>query len=1108
VTPVLHIRLLGAFVLTYDGEMVARFHSPRLQSLLSYLVLHADAPQPRQYLAYLFWPESEEKQARKNLRKLLTNFRDELPDYQQFLIDKERTGTVQWNPDSPYSADVAELDRLFALADKQPLTREDNIHIIDLYKGNLLPGCYEEWITPLRNQYQRNIHRTFEHLLTQLENARAYEEGIRYAQRLLDLDPIEETSYQRLMRLRMLIGDRAGALRTYIECKAILQKELGVEPSAATKKTYEQLIDGSSSDVVEGSSPIAGVAANMTKLVAREREWQVLQKTWRQVLPGRAMIVLVSGEAGIGKTRLAEELLMWGSIQGVLTARTRSYAAQGALAYAPLIQLLRTPSLYKRLKKANAVWLVELARLLPELLETHPNLPRAEPMTERWQRQRLYEALVQALLVDEQPLLLLYDDLQWCDQETLEWLQYLMTARRTARLLIVGTVRAGEATVDHPLHALTYSLRLEDCLTEIELTPLTINEVRLLAEHVAGNPLTAAQTASLYAESEGNPLFVVEIVQALVGHEGDRPVFTEAQVGIEGQVNALPPKVAAVIQARLAQLSPAARDLVAIAAAIGRSFTFTVLSEASALAEDIVANGLDELCQRRIVKEQRADIYDFSHDRIRDVAYSLQGRARRQLLHRQIGAALTRLYAGNLDVVAGELAAHAEHAGQIDQAIKYLRRAAEVAQSVGAYSDAVTLLRRGLHLLQGLNSARESVVQQELAILVPLGAALIALRGYADPEVQAVYSQAQQICATIIDDPYLMPILIGLSLFYMVRGELQQALSITQQSLLLAQQTQDTSLLLEGHVTRGAILVYLAQFHEAQVHLEQGVALYDPSHHHAHAAVYGQDPGVACHMYLALCLWYLGYADRSLSHLQEGLALARTISHPYTLNLVHCLATWLYHMRQEPVAAQTSATADIELARQYGFQLWLTIGILVQGWATIRMDTNLQEGNSEREASIAQMLDAFAGFQQTGAGLSRGYYLGFIAEAQAAVLMIDAALITVNEALTIARSCEDRYFLADVQRLWGDLLLLERGNVQSERESEAEAAFIQAIETAQAQGAKLLELRAVTSLARLWIHQGKADRAYSLLKPTVGWFTEGYDTPALQEAQSLLKLLE
>jgi hypothetical protein len=326
-------------------------------------------------------------------------------------------------------------------------------------------------------------------------------------------------------------------------------------------------------------------------------------------------------------------------------------------------------------------------------------------LTASWQRQRLFEALARALLTLNDPLLLFLDDLQWCDHDTLEWLHYLLRFAPQAPLLLVGTVRSAEVADDHPLSALLLALRRDGILTELSLGPLDAPETLALATAVAGQPLTPEQGADLYQETEGNPLFVVETVRAK-GNDWSQASQPQATSATR---QTLPPKVHAVLQARLAQLSPAARDLASLAATIGRAFSFAVLAQASAQDDDALVRTLDELWQRRIVRERGGDAYDFTHDKLREVAYTSLSAARRHLLHRAVAQALVAIASDQplstaqsaLDAVSGQIATHYELAGLYEAAIPYYQRAAAAAAHIYTNSEAIRYYRRTLALLEG-----------------------------------------------------------------------------------------------------------------------------------------------------------------------------------------------------------------------------------------------------------------------------------------------------------------------------------------------------------------------------------------------------------------------
>ncbi len=457
------------------------------------------------------------------------------------------------------------------------------------------------------------------------------------------------------------------------------------------------------------------------------------------------MVVLV-GEAGIGKTRLAEELLTWVGRQGIVTASAHCYEALGALPYAPVATWLRVDALRSNLSALAPAWRSEVARLLPDLLESDPHLPRPGLLTEGWQRQRLFEALARALLSGSTPRVLHLDDLQWCDRETLEWLHYLLRFDLKAPLLLVGTMRAEEMPDSSALASLLSSLRRDGLVTEIEPGPLDAAETAFLASQVAGSDLTSPEAAVLYHETEGNPLFVVETIRA--GKlDSDMAVFPSTEYGSVPHPSHTPQTVRAVIVARLAQLSPPAHELINLAAVIGRAFTFAVLAQASGADEDTLVSGLDELWQRRIVREQGQDAYDFSHDKIREVAYTAISAARRRLLHRRVAEALERGHGGSLDTVSGQIAAHFERAGRVEKAISYHRRAGEVAQQVSANQEALAAFQQALALLGSLppgQAPREWKQETATALNEQIGN-ILSLTGQVDRARVAYRSALSQV---------------------------------------------------------------------------------------------------------------------------------------------------------------------------------------------------------------------------------------------------------------------------------------------------------------------------------------------------------------------------
>jgi DNA-binding SARP family transcriptional activator len=606
-SPTLRIRLLGELDLRHGDVPVPPLGSARAESLLAYLVLHREAAQPRQRLAFLLWPDSSEPQARTNLRHLLHVLRRALPDADRFLEVTPRT--LRWREDArswvdvaAFEAATARAERAAELGDELAALRE----VAELYRGDLLESGYDEWLLEERDRLRRRWLAALERLVELLEAEGEHAQAIGHAERVLRADPLREAAYRDLMRLHDARGDRARALRVYHACAATLERELRVAPSAATRRAYAALLPHG--DPAGGPGPPPGPAGSLGRppLVGRAAQRARLTELWRAAQAGAgARLVLVTGEPGAGKSRLAEEFRSWCAAAGATTAEARSYPAEGALAYGPVVSWLRSDALAGHLGRLDPARRGELARLLPELCPAEASPPPAAPPDPE-RRRLLFEALAGAVLAPAGPLLLVTDDLHWADRETLQFLHYLLRARPQSPLLVVATARREELDQNHPVQDLLTGLRALDRVAEVEVGRLSEQETAALAERLARHPLGDAEASRLFAETEGNPLFVVEALRAgWRGQDAPAPIT---------------PRVQAVIEYRLAQLSGPARDLVGVAATIGREFTTDVLAQAGEASDDELVAALDELWRRRLVRDQGPDAYDFTHDRIREVA--------------------------------------------------------------------------------------------------------------------------------------------------------------------------------------------------------------------------------------------------------------------------------------------------------------------------------------------------------------------------------------------------------------------------------------------------------------------------------------------------------
>jgi DNA-binding SARP family transcriptional activator len=692
----LTIHLLGGFRIASVNHGVVGLEHARLQDLLAYLLLQRGRPVPRQHLSFLLWPDSSEKQARTNLRNLWHRLRRALPELDS-LVATGKTA-IQWRADASYKLDVAEFEAALAQARiaADPLPHLEQA--VALYGGELLPGSYHDWLLAERERLAQAYVRALVQLAALHEERRQYPDAVAHVRALLRHDPLHEPAYALLMRLHALVDDRAAALHTYQTCVTVLRRELDVEPGRAIVDLYERLLEQTHTLPTVSAQPAA------SSLVGRATEWARLQGAWREAVH-RPRLALISGEAGIGKTRLAEALAEWVQRQGVAVLTARCYGAESDLPYAPVVAWLHS----QPLPLLADPWLRELARLLPELLVEHPSLPPPGPLTEPWQRLHLFQALAQALLNSHSAVLLLLEDVQWCDRDTLDWLHHVLTAPRgqgsRPQVLVAATLRSEVQQEGIPLAAWQTQLTHAGRLDEITLGPLNPEATLTLAGHVAGQPLDPALAAALYPGTEGNPLFIVEMVRA--GFNATSTVSGNADhaTAMLAAPTPLPARVRQVLEARLDQLSLPARSVIELAAVLGREFSYSVLARASDLSEDVLVGCLDECWRRRIIREQGEEGYDFSHDKLREVAYTGLSRTRRRWLHGQAAHALESVHASNLDFAAGAIGGHYEAAGRPSQAIPFYQQAAAAAQRIYAHADALAVLEKAIALLPALPAA-------------------------------------------------------------------------------------------------------------------------------------------------------------------------------------------------------------------------------------------------------------------------------------------------------------------------------------------------------------------------------------------------------------------
>ncbi|MHC2301570.1 adenylate/guanylate cyclase domain-containing protein [Rhizobium mongolense] len=841
--------------------------------------------------------------------------------------------------------------------------------------------------------------------------------------------------------------------------------------------------------------------ATVLPLVGRDQELALLVDRWTLAKATEGQVVLLEGEAGIGKSRLALALRERIFREPHLLRRYFASPYHINSALRPVIAQLEQAAGFER-DDSSAVKLAKLQALLAEQVgEVSEAIPLlAEllgiPSSSRYPRLNLapqqrknltFEMLIAQLarLAAEQPVLMILEDAHWLDASSLELFGLFVDRIQQLSVLLVISYRP----------EFVPPWRSYPHVTKVVLNRLDRVQAQLLVERLTGGKLLPLGVLDyIVANTDGVPLYLEELAKtmlesSLLGVAGD-------QFGLPAPIPplAIPVTLRGSLMARLDRLG-GAKVVAQIGACIGREFSYELLAALGVLDEPELQQGLDQLVGTELVFRRGSPpkaIYSFKHALVRDTAYQSLLKSRRRELHRRIAQVIEERAP---HVVAAEpevLAYHLTEAGQLPQAVVFWHRAGEHANDRAANAEAAGHLAKGLDLLTQMPENPERL-EHELTLLTTLGQVLTAAKGYGHPEVERVYNRARNLTERVQDTPRLFPVLLGLTINHAVRSELSAARGLGERLLALAQQASDPVLMVEASYALGITCSWLGEFASAWQHLERGINQYDITQHQAHLALYGQDGGPICLCRGAMALWYLGYDDRALELMDEALAITAKLGHLFSRAYVLTWAAILHVHRRDVAKAQEAAELASAFATEHGFPFWHTQGVFLQGWALAE--------RGQVTTGIERLREGLAGMQAIGSRMTEPWAMGLLAKAYGKVDRFVEGDTLVAEALTIVARTRNRWCEAELHRLKGELI-----SSRSERDpAEIEACFRRALDVARMQDAKMWELRSAVSLARLWRAQGLRAQVCELLMPLLGYFSEGHGTHDLQDAQAVLE---
>lgn len=834
----------------------------------------------------------------------------------------------------------------------------------------------------------------------------------------------------------------------------------------------------------------------LNKFVGREGELQRMRRPLEQAMLGEGQIVASVSEAGTGKSRLLFEFSKTLPPEcKVLEAHSMSHGK--ATAWLPVIELLYSyfgitdgDDAATRRQKIGA----SLAALDPALSDSLPYLlgllgviegpDPLQMMDPRIKRQRTLEGIRQIILAESlrQPVVMVFEDLHWIDEQTQALLDLLAGSIGGARVLLLVTYRP---EYRHEWSAKSHYL-------EHRLEPLTGDDAEKLLSALLGDAAELRPLKSLIIDrTNGNPFFIEETIRAL---------FEEGALLRTGAITLIKPlselrmpaTVQGILAERIDRLSARQKELLQTLAVIGRKSPIGLVREVASGIKSELDLILLELESAEFIYRQRGlveDDYIFKHALTQEVAYNSLLIERRKLLHERVGQALESKFDDKVGDELSHLAHHYSHSDNVGKAVEYLGRAGQQAIQRSAHAEAINNIRAAIRLVESLPDSPERA-KQEAPLRLALGVSLQATKGYASDDAVRAYGRARELSERIGDDFHLIAALRGESTCYNVRADYKTALRLGQR--LLSFGGENNEYLIEGRTIVGQISIYLGEFRSSEAHFMKGLA-HEVREGPLKTFQYAGHSRAASFAYLARTLSILGYADRALAYSNEAVSLARTLSMPLTLAQAQGMHGLLYQVRREVDLAEEWADKNIAHATAHGFPYWWTLGSILKGW--------LLDQRGESELGFRMYEKGLHGYRATGARLGLSWLLGLRGELLAKIGRIDEGLAAIEEALSHVEETEERYYEAEAHRLKGELLL-RRGGAGAL--AAAEASFQKSLEVARGQQAKAWELRAATSLARLLSSQGRSPEGLKVLTNVYDWFTEGFDTPDLKDARRLV----
>lgn len=1014
----IQISLLGSLHVLFNHVPVDGLRGQRVRSIFTYLILHAETAVSRSELAGILWPNISESQARTNLRRELHSLKHVHQAIDACITSSKHT--VTWHMPPDYTCDIEQFERLcqtFAIEQDSSTKSSIGLQAVALYRDQLMPGISDEWLSIKRETLHRQWNLLSEHLIRLLQDSCEPEQIIDIAARQLSFDPYLEAAYIAMMEAYIVSGNSAMALHTYHQCASVLKKDLNTSPNARIQNIYERLISAAHAQEEQNDAKNLSLKEH-SELVGRSKTLAEFTEFIERSFGGAPRVAFITGESGIGKSRLADEVLNSDRLNQLIKVRSECHPARTESVFGPFKDWFTYRHFVNACKNLNELGDETLQHIFPQLASyvTVPTNKKNRPLRSQ---EEIFSALSNIVCTvaefysagQHAKLLLYIDDMQWADTDFFNWLKYFLTNQKEVNVVFLASVRTEEMDTVNNISGFISDFSLSNQSFAKQLPYLNrVDSCELINNQLANYTDTNViqiDPDKLYDLVQGNPLFLIESINHLMNESLPQVISGYGNLGAA-------PKIYNLLKRRVDLLEENSRHLLLQASVIQRQFSLPLIQAVTRFSDSELMDSLDSLWQKGMLREVNRGEYDFTHDSLREACYASLSSPKKCIMHGQIAKALEYLNSEQQESHAGEIAAHYEKAGNMQTALNWFERALTHSRSSLAASSCIEYGQRCLQLLDA-NLPIANRAGRQVNILTGLCVGYALKEGFGSKNLSLICKKIEALLP-YVDDPEVRWIAVfRLRMTATFSYQTYRALRLTALQLAVANEADSLTHIIEAHKSRAFVLYQLGRFPESLNFLESGLTIALSAESQGKLDRHRPSWSLAMLSKIRIQVLYLtGQFNDAVSENQVGYNHEHCVGDPYVRSMVYLWEAKNHLIRNRPtdVARIGSEIVNVGLEEQLIHVQYL--GRFFCDWA------KWKKGNPQ--AAIAGLIHTITTHESLENNLLLSLWYHTLAEMQYSVQQFDEALQSNSKAIQAARHTRVFNRKADIYRMRANIL--------------------------------------------------------------------------------------